>query len=258
MQHPTPPVSAEANSPIWQIEYAGLDALLLRFAETPSHLLSQRITAASRYCLQHPAITQVTPAYASLLIEFDLLQTQAETLLQALRPALEQVLQAPTDRLTQGSLLEIPVSYTGEDLAWVAQACGLSVTDVIEYHSQTTYLVYALGFAPGFAYLGEVDARLCLPRRRHPRTQVPAGSLALADRQTAIYPQTSPGGWHLIGHTPVKLYDPQRQAPSLLQPGDQVRFHALATDALQQACLDLRNRYPERFALRSTEAQADA
>ena len=100
----------------------------------------------------------------------------------------------------------------GRDLAEVAQACGLGVAEVIALHSAVEYRVGAIGFAPGFAYLGELDSRLQLPRRATPRTRVPAGSLAIAERQTAVYPQASPGGWHLLGRCPLSLFDSPENA----------------------------------------------
>jgi KipI family sensor histidine kinase inhibitor len=106
----------------------------------------------------------------------------------------------------------------------VAQACGLSVAEVIELHSAGEYRVGAIGFAPGFAYLGELNERLALSRLATPRTGVPAGSLAIAERQTAIYPQASPGGWHLLGLCPWKLFDVRRTPPCPLALGDRVRF----------------------------------
>ena len=111
-----------------------------------------------------------------------------------------------------------------KELAAVAAACDLSVSEVIALHSGVEYRVGAIGFAPGFAYLSELDGRLALPRRSTPRTRVPAGSLAIAERQTAIYPQASPGGWHLLGRCPWSLFDWQAAQPCRLALGDRVRF----------------------------------
>ena len=117
--------------------------------------------------------------------------------------------------------------YNGEDLVEVARLCQLSSAQVIELHAATEYRVGAIGFAPGFAYLGELDARLALPRRASPRIAVPAGSLAIAERQTAIYPHSSPGGWHLIGRCPWSLFDAARTPPCPLTLGDRVRFRSI-------------------------------
>ena len=130
-----------------------------------------------------------------------------------------------------GTTVEIPVAYgstDGPDLAEVARACGCSEQEVAALHFEREYEVYFLGFQPGFAYLGDLDERLRLPRRAHPRASVPAGSVAIAERMTGIYPATSPGGWHVIGRTTMRLFDAERNPPALLMPGDRVRFvHAV-------------------------------
>jgi KipI family sensor histidine kinase inhibitor len=122
------------------------------------------------------------------------------------------------------SPLVIPVVYDGADLAYVSQQTGLSRESVTRMHAEREYLVYMLGFVPGFAYLGDLHPALVIPRRASPRTRVPAGSVAIAGAQTAVYPLTTPGGWHLIGSTPLGLFDPERNPPALLAPGARVRF----------------------------------
>ncbi|HEX5576948.1 MAG TPA: 5-oxoprolinase subunit PxpB, partial [Gemmatimonadaceae bacterium] len=144
-----------------------------------------------------------------------------------LRDRLETVLSAAA--LTDIGIVEprthlIRVRYDGEDLDEVARQTGLTTEEVVRIHSGRDYRVYVLGFVPGFAYLGTLDARLSLPRRASPRKQVPPGSVAIAELQTAIYPSATPGGWHLIGRTDVKLFDPDSEAPSLFRVGDTVRF----------------------------------
>ncbi|MBM3116722.1 5-oxoprolinase subunit PxpB [Jeongeupia naejangsanensis] len=126
-----------------------------------------------------------------------------------------------------GKRVEIPVVYGGEagpDLAVVAEQAGLSCDEVIARHAAGEYVVYCLGFLPGFAYLGGLDPALACPRRASPRLSVPAGSVAIGGAQTAVYPLASPGGWQLIGRTDVKLFDPYRETPGLLSPGDTVVF----------------------------------
>ena len=126
-----------------------------------------------------------------------------------------------------GPLLEVPVCYGGDlgpDLPEVARFARCSEEETIALHSEVTYRVYVVGFVPGFPYMASVDPRLALPRRSSPRTRVPAGSVAVAAGQTGIYPAETPGGWHLIGRTHVKPYDPRRAEPFLFKPGDRVRF----------------------------------
>jgi KipI family sensor histidine kinase inhibitor len=144
------------------------------------------------------------------------------------RDALEALL-VPSGgaRPASGPLVEIPVVYDGPDLAEVAEATGLSVAEVIARHSSQTYGAAFLGFTPGWAYLVGLDPQLHLPRRSTPRTVVPAGSLAIASEFTGVYPTNSPGGWHLLGHTDVQMFDPSRAKAALVMAGDRVRFVAV-------------------------------
>ena len=208
-----------------RLEPAGAEALLLVLAEAPDADLPLRIAAlAERIHLQlGELLTDLVPGWTTLLLHYDLLRTDHLQLAERLAPLLEAWLDEPAPS-GDGRLHEIPVWYAGEDLAAVAQACGLSSAGLIELHSAGEYRVGAIGFAPGFAYLGELDERLVLPRRATPRTRVPAGSLAIAERQTAIYPQASPGGWHLLGLCPWRLFEARRTPPCPLALGDRVRF----------------------------------
>ncbi|SIQ80979.1 5-oxoprolinase subunit PxpB [Aquipseudomonas alcaligenes] len=208
-----------------RLEPAGAEALLLVLAEAPDADLPLRIAAlAERIRLELGGLLiDMVPGWTSLLLHYDLLRTDHLQLAERLAPLLETWLAEPQASVA-GRLHEIPVWYAGADLASVAQACGLSVAEVVELHSAGEYRVGAIGFAPGFAYLGELSERLALPRLATPRTRVPAGSLAIAERQTAIYPQASPGGWHLLGLCPWKLFDVRRTPPCPLALGDRVRF----------------------------------
>jgi KipI family sensor histidine kinase inhibitor len=208
-----------------RLEPAGAEALLLVLAEQPTPDLPLRIAALAERIRQElgPLLTDLVPGWTSLLLHYDLLRTDHLQLAQRLTPLLDAWLAAPM-LSDAGRLHEISVWYAGEDLAEVARSCRLSVEQVIELHSATEYRVGAVGFAPGFAYLGELHERLALPRRATPRTLVPAGSLAIAERQTAIYPQASPGGWHLLGLSPWPLFDAARTPPCPLALGDRVRF----------------------------------
>jgi inhibitor of KinA len=144
----------------------------------------------------------------------------------------------PRDDLPPRGAIEIPVCYGGElgpDLVLVAQHAGVSEEEVISLHTGRDYRVFLVGFVPGFAYMGPVDPKLALPRRTNPRTRVPAGSVAIAAGQTGIYPVEIPGGWHIIGRTPVRPFDESRSEPSLFHPGDRVTFRRMSRSAFDEA-----------------------
>ena len=208
-----------------RIEPAGAEALLLVLAEQPDAQLPQRIAQLAARIRQQlgPQLVDLVPAWTSLLVHYDLLRISHAQLVAQLTPLLEAWLNEASQP-APAPLRELPIWYAGEDLAAVAAACELTVSEVIALHSGVEYRVGAIGFAPGFAYLSELDGRLVLPRRSTPRTWVPAGSLAIAERQTAIYPQASPGGWHLLGRCPWPLFDWQAAQPCRLALGERVRF----------------------------------
>ncbi|WP_394561554.1 5-oxoprolinase subunit PxpB [Aquipseudomonas alcaligenes] len=208
-----------------RFEPAGAEALLLVLAERPDEALPLRIAALSERIRAElgELLIDLVPAWNTLLLHYDLLRTDHLQLAERLAPLLEAWMDAAAPQAA-GRLHEIPLWYAGEDLAEVARACNLSIAQVIELHAGREYRVGAIGFAPGFAYLGELDERLALPRRATPRTRVTAGSLAIAERQTAIYPQASPGGWHLLGLCPWRLFEATRTPPCPLELGDRVRF----------------------------------
>ena len=162
-----------------------------------------------------PGVIDVVPAARTVLVHHNGVD----------RAALEALLQ-PTDQAPRpvGPLVEIPVVYDGADLAEVASATGMSADEVVDMHSSTTFSAAFLGFTPGWAYLVGLPLPLHLPRRSTPRTSVPAGSVAIANEFSGVYPTTSPGGWHLLGHTIVPMFDPSRAKPALVVAGDQVRF----------------------------------
>ena len=135
--------------------------------------------------------------------------------------------------------IDVPVCYGGEfgpDLADVALAAGCTEAEAVDLHTSREYRVFVVGFVPGFGYMGPVDPRLSLPRRFTPRTRVPAGSVALAAGQTGIYPMETPGGWHLIGRTPIRPFDPGRAEPVLFHPGDRVRFQSVSRERYDALC----------------------
>lgn len=170
-----------------------------------------------------PNVEDVVPAYLALTVFYDPLHTSYEEISGKLLKACDSATHS-SPRTAQSREHRIPVRYNGLDLEAVASSTGLSAEDVIARHSGRTYTVDLLGFVPGFAYLSELDASLQLPRRAQPRPRIAAGSVAIAAAQTAVYPLDTPGGWHIIGSTQTVMFDPTRDAPALLAPGDTVRF----------------------------------
>jgi KipI family sensor histidine kinase inhibitor len=174
--------------------------------------------------LHQPSFEELVPGIASVLFLYDPFNWTPQLVWEQIASVLPQMVQ---QRSSTSSTIDIRVHYggiDGPDLLFVAQACGLSTAEVIALHTAQPFPVLMLGFMPGFPYLGDLPTHLHLPRRSTPRTHVPAGSIAIANDQTGIYPSQSPGGWHLLGRTTVQLFDPTRDPPSLLKPGDLVRF----------------------------------
>ena len=166
-------------------------------------------------------VTDLYPGYVNLYVEYDALQTDRTTVCAWVRTHLPAALD-PSEQV--GRPVTLPVRYDGEDLADVASRTGLSERDVIRLHTRPEYHVYAVGFTPGFPFLGEVPEALRLPRRDTPRLKVPFNAVAVANAQSCVYVLPSPGGWHLLGTALTTIYDPNREAPFLLSPGDTVRF----------------------------------
>ncbi|MBV2263028.1 MAG: 5-oxoprolinase subunit PxpB [Thauera sp.] len=177
-----------------------------------------------------PGVIETMPTFRSLTVFFDPLVTDRDAVLAALRPLIAA---AEHGGAGHGRHWRLPVCYEGEaapDLAEVAATIGIGEDEVVALHSGTEYLVYMIGFLPGFPFMGDLPERLRLPRRAQPRVRVPAGSVAIATGLTAIYPWESPGGWHLLGRCPVPLFDARRASPSLLGAGDRVRFVPVSTE----------------------------
>lgn len=208
-----------------RVEAFGAQALLITLAEQPDDLLPLRMARLAERLRGDlgEVLIDCVPGWTTLLLHYDVLRIDLAQLQNRVWGALvDWPGDFPGD--SAGRLHEIAVWYAGEDLSEVARLCGLTSAQVIDLHAGRDYRVGAIGFSPGFAYLGELDERLTLQRRTTPRTHVPAGSLAIAERQTAVYPQSSPGGWHLLGRTAQRLFDPYREPPCPLAVGDRVRF----------------------------------
>ena len=169
-------------------------------------------------------INEVIPTYRSLLIIYEPFLIDYDNLVNELKEMEKSLGDVASD---EARIVEIPTIYGGEygpDIEFVAEHNNLTIDEVIKIHTSTDYLVYMLGFTPGFSYLGGMSEKIETPRLQTPRTKIPAGSTGIAGKQTGIYPIDSPGGWQLIGRTPVRLYDPLTDPPVLLNAGDYVRF----------------------------------
>ena len=180
----------------------------------------RRLDAASL-----PGVVETVPAFTTVTIVYDPIRARYEQL----AAAVEQILAESPSEIEglNPRTVEIPVHYGGDfgpDLGFVASHNGLTEQHVIDIHSQPRYLVYMIGFAPGFPYLGGMSERIAAPRRDNPRASIPVGSVGIAGRQTGVYSIETPGGWQLIGRTPLRLFRPQENRPSLLEAGDEVRF----------------------------------
>ena len=184
------------------------------------HALASLVDASSM-----PGVVETVPAYGTLLVHYDpliLSFTQIKNILQ------EKISQVEGNASRKPRQVKVPVRYGGEygvDLESVARHLQMRTEEVIRIHTQRTYTVYMMGFTPGFPYMGKLDDALVMPRLETPRTHVPAGTVAIAGLQTGIYPIASPGGWQLIGWTPLKLFDPTSETPFIFAPGDEVKFY---------------------------------
>ena len=220
----------------------GDSAVMIEWAQQINPIIHAQVMQAFHHLqfLQLPYITDLIPAYASLAVLYDAVRIRQEVK----RPAKAWISAFITKALQEitgtagvpapGRSLEIPVCYhpsLAPDLTTLAQQKGLSEEAVIALHTAPTYTVYMLGFLPGFPYMGTVNAQLATPRLKQPRTQVPAGSVGIAGEQTGIYPLPSPGGWNIIGQTPLRLFDADRADPCYCRPGDQVRFVPISLEA---------------------------
>ena len=228
-----------------KLEVAGENALMLYFYSnqqaskayisneqassviTPE--LSNHVHQAAELISAHCSVDviDIIPSYASILVVFNLFETDHHYLRNKLKKVLKYCVGTTT---LQGRLIELPAYYSiesGMDLVRIAEQAKLSIEQVISLHQSQEYRVYAIGFAPGFAYLGEVDPRIAMARLTTPRLNVPKGAIAIADRQTAIYPAQSPGGWNIIGLCPIDMFNPEAEPTMPVEVGDRVKFVAI-------------------------------
>ena len=209
------------------IHIAGENSLIVYLGDS----VSQSVTSAIHHlCSQlNPylgnELVDLIPSYASVLVVFDPMMTDHLQVRKWIRYAGERHFHnVETD---QKNIVRLPVFYAGVDLPRIAQQSNLSLQATIQLHTQNHYQVYAIGFAPGFAYLGEVDEKIATPRLSTPRKRVPKGAVAIADKQTAVYPSDSPGGWNILGFCPVNMFDANKQPSMPVSSGDHVEFYAI-------------------------------
>ncbi len=205
---------------------AGDCSILVEFGDEICPEINRRISALVQLmkCQKIEGVVDVIPAFTSLLINYDPRVIGYEEIKSRIQDLLKVEIKAGEEKK---KIFEIPVCYGGEygpDIAYIAEQAGLTEQEVIDLHSSRDYLIYMLGFLPGFCYLGGLDERLFTPRLANPRIKIDAGSVGIGGSQTGIYPLDSPGGWQLMGKTPVKTYDPEREVPILVEAGDYIRF----------------------------------
>ena len=224
-----------------RIEPLGDSALVVRVVENYGPESERSLDAVLQTFAQLeaaaiPGVVELAPAYTTIGVFFD----PALTRFDALRAEIEHVLQntepaGPRARI--GSTVEVPVCYDDEfapDLRDVAWHTGLSAQEVVRRHSAAMYRVNCVGFTPGFPYLSGLPTELATPRRASPRKEIPVGAVAIGGTQTGIYPRKSPGGWNIIGRTPLSLFDVKREPPSLFQAGDRIRFRRISREEFER------------------------
>jgi KipI family sensor histidine kinase inhibitor len=217
-------LSRSSHPSLLRAQPLGDSAVAVVFGTERSAELLHKIHSAARAleAARIPHVEDVVPAYLALTVFYDSLRVSYREISATLLAAFDRTGDA-AKTLTPRTH-RIPVRYDGPDLDFIAASTGLSVDDVVARHLGRSYTVDLLGFVPGFGYLGELDPALHLPRRDQPRPRVTAGSVAIAAAQTAVYPLDTPGGWHIIGSTTTVMFDPARNPPALLAPGDTVQF----------------------------------
>ena len=216
-------------------------AITISFCETPNERSRKAISRLDRALQAHPfpGFLEAVPAYVSLTVFYDVKVIQRQQVIRYLEDL--QQWEEQHKGGGEASVVDIPVCYGGvfgPDLPFVAAHTGLTETAVIDIHRSAIYQVHMIGFMPGFAYLGGMSDRIASPRLATPRPHVPPGSVGIAGTQTGVYPLVSPGGWQLIGRTPLRLFDANRPSPSLLAAGQQVRFYPIDADMFENLTND--------------------
>ena len=211
---------------------ASESSVIVYFGTTIDPLISQEVQKAYQAlkAKMQEGFYEIIPSYASLMVSYDVMRFDFDAVCEIIENSIHQ---AEALILSEPKIITIPVYYgreVGLDLELLVQEKNLSVEEIIALHVKGLYTVYAIGFAPGFAYLGEIDERLATPRLASPRKAVPKGSVSIADRQSAVYPTQSPGGWKVLGRTPTAMFDASYEGLSLLHLGDHVRYQSISKE----------------------------
>ena len=216
------------------ISIAGENSLIIHLSDKSNDVVADRVQQISALVRTYigPDLIDLIPSYASILVIYDHFKTDHFTVAKVLRKTISETENLNiTNQSPKSNLVTLPVYYSpesGPDLSNIANNANLSINEVITIHQQVEYRVYAIGFAPGFAYLGNVDKRIAAPRLSTPRLRVPRGAVAIAEQQTAVYPSESPGGWNLIGLCPTLMFDTNKSPSMPVKTGDRVKFKAIA------------------------------
>jgi len=228
----------------WRIEPVSDRCLMVVFGQKVDPAINARVHALADHLIDQPVagVIDVVPAFTTVAVHYRPEQIAGVGAASSPHDALERTIAAilargVTATRTEARTVDIPVCYDeefGPDLLEVAQACGLSREEVIRRHGTSDHVVYMLGFAPGFPYMGGLDASLAMPRRSTPRVKIPAGTVAIAREQSSVYTLETPGGWNLIGRTPLQLFRPRNDPPTLLRPGDHVRFVPISRERFDE------------------------
>lgn len=210
----------------------GDSAIVLEFGQKIAKEIHQSIRAVCLFLDEYSfeGFVEYVPAFTTVTVFYDPLVSDYQATESLLQEMLDEIGKTEHNKATAVTV-EIPVLYDGPDLSFVAAHTGLTEEEVINLHTSAEYLVHMIGFAPGFPYLGGLNEKIAVPRKETPRSSVPAGSVGIAGQQTGIYSIETPGGWQIIGQTPLLLFDAEREQPSLLRAGNKVRF--VAIDALE-------------------------
>jgi inhibitor of KinA len=223
---------------LFQLYPLGDRAITVQFGDSIDEATLAKVRTFSAYLEHHPfpGFVELVPAFSTVTVYYDPCLASEQGLYNPYTRVTEQLqhmlkVAREDTKAARQRVVEIPVCYNGSfgpDLEYVARYTKLSPQEVIASHTRGKYQVYMIGFAPGFPYLGGMAKKLATPRKQNPRARIPAGTVGIAGGQTGIYPIETPGGWQLIGRTPLQLFDPQRDQPSLLQAGDLVRFVSIS------------------------------